>query len=178
MDSSVYKDGYGGCQLEDFALEWLGGRLALGETQVSVCNSLFQRETVQILQRRVSRSPSRGRVLVGESDGHIQLLVLFISGERRTRGSKFRQAVCSSALPLPFSMAILIKSWASPKFQRANCQCFCFSLLCKCFNLCLSLACYIIHHSSTNFSLLLFIEISHLLMSPFPLSLPVVNWLC
>lgn len=175
----MYKDGYGGCQLEDFTLEWLGGRLALGETQVSVCNSLFQRETVQILQRRISRSPSRGRVVVGECDGHIQLLVLFTSGERRTRGSKFRHrrsAALHCPYPSPWQFWSSLELLQSSRGQTVNVFASVSSV-----NV---LICAFPWRATSSitlpliFSLLLFTEISHLLMSPFPLSLPVVNWLC
>lgn len=80
-------------------LGWLGGRLALGETQISVCNSLFF-ETVQILQRRISWSPPWGSVVMGRGDGHIQLLGFCLSGEKRIRGSKFRYR-SSAALHCP-----------------------------------------------------------------------------
>ena len=48
--------------------------------------------------------------------------------ERKTRDpSVLIRMACSSVLPLPFSLAVWVKSWASPRFWKANWNLFAFA---------------------------------------------------
>ena len=115
---------------------------------ISVCNSLFF-ETVQILPEDFPELPAGGGGDGVKGDEHVQLLVLCMTRGRARASSVHTQMARSLALALPFSMAVLLTSRASPRSHK---RCFCLILLCKHFNLCLSVPCYIIHHFSTNFS--------------------------
>lgn len=135
MDSSVYEYGYGGLsvgRLYSWVIEWEAG--TGGNPNISMWQSFLW---------DCSYSPEKNFLIFSFSKSddtwgwctHPAVGVLLIWWERRTRCPSVQiQMVCSFALLLPFSMAVLIKYGASLSFCRAYWQ-SCLSLLCKHFNL-------------------------------------------